>query len=235
MNRAQPTNRASGVHCTAWLEGRGHGRTHAIRRVRPAVFRTHGHGTRGYAPPLTSTRAARDSPAHHAVDQHARRTGLACAPTGRASTGRHPPGHDGPRSNGPSSAGPRRAAPQRAVIPAGTPRASDSVRPAAIRSRPTSCAGKPPNRQALAAPLGTEIAPSPRNRASGVSCTPWLDGRGRRDARCLGRVRHRCTGRHGRAGVSVATGHALATAHGSDGRVTGVARARSATAPSRRT
>ena len=61
MNRAQPTSRASGVRCTAWLEGRGHGRTHAIRRTRPAVIRTRGHGTPWHAPPLTRTRPARDS------------------------------------------------------------------------------------------------------------------------------------------------------------------------------
>jgi len=70
-----------------------------------------------------------------------------------------------------------------------------------------------PNRQALAAPLGTKIAPSSPSRASGVSCTPWLDGRGgRRAAHGLGRARHRRTGRHGRAGASAATAHASATA-----------------------
>ena len=89
MNRAQPTNLASGVHCTAWLEGRGHGRTHAIRRARPAVVRTRGHGTPWHAPPSSGTRRTWDSLARPAVDQNARRTGLACPQ--RA-------GHDGPSS-----------------------------------------------------------------------------------------------------------------------------------------
>jgi len=70
-----------------------------------------------------------------------------------------------------------------------------------------------PNRQALAAPLGTNIAPSSKNRASGVSCTPWLDGRGRRRAAPgLGRAGHRRAARHGVNGAPAATGHALATA-----------------------
>jgi len=52
----------------------------------------------------------------------------------------------------------------------------------------------------------------PTRRASGVSCTPWLDGRGRRRAaRGVGRAGHRRAARHGRAGTSATTGHAPAT------------------------
>ena len=123
MNRAQPTSRASGVSCTPWLDGMGHGTTAPIRPARHAVGGTRGHGTRGHAPPwsgitghgtrghappLTGTRPAQDS--------HAANGPL---PNGPSSAGPQRAGHAPP-----SSAGPRRAAPQRAVIRAGTPRAS---------------------------------------------------------------------------------------------------------------
>jgi len=53
----------------------------------------------------------------------------------------------------------------------------------------------------------------PTSRASGVSCTPWLDGRGRRRAaRGVGRAGHRRAARHGVDGAPAATDHALATA-----------------------
>jgi len=176
MNRAQPRNRASGVRCTAWLEGRGHDRTAPIRParpavvpdsrardspVRPAVVRTRGHGTPWPATPLMGTRPARDS-----------RT-------------RQRAGHDGP-----SSQRARRAVLQRAVIRRATPgRAPTGRHPSGHATRvgrigcPPFAADPPAARGSrltwrLAAPLGSMNRAQPRNRASGVRCTAWLEGRG---------------------------------------------------------
>jgi len=150
VDRAQPTSRASGVSCTPWLDGPGHGTTDPIRPARHGAFGTRGHGTRGHAPPSSglagtglagTPRRLPDSPG----------PGLAC---------RQRAGHDGP-----SSERARRAALPRAVIRRATPGRSPTGRhPSGHATRvgrigcPLCAAfplgvGKPPNVQLSAAPL----------------------------------------------------------------------------------
>jgi len=240
MNRAQPRNRASGVGCTAWLDGRG----------RRAACGLGGAGHRRAAcdgvdgAPAAMDHAPATAP-RGGLRGHRQRPRQERNRTARRCTRPHAPRHHGGHARG----RPRRGAPLaiRLPHPHGLDRRVDAGHPAAIlpprvaaddratgrtrhapsahrasRSWPQGSADacrhplplrNPANRQALAAPLGTKIAPSPRNRASGVSCTPWLDGRGgRRAAPGLGRAGHRRTARHGVNGAPAATRHALATA-----------------------
>jgi len=95
----------------AWQDGRhplGTPRRRSDSRARDSLARPAVIGTHGHATPVTSTRAARDSP----------------APNGPGTTGRHPSGHAGPRSNRPSSERATTSRARHGVIRAVTPRAS---------------------------------------------------------------------------------------------------------------
>jgi len=120
------------------LVGTGHGTTAPIRPACHAAFGTRWAQDSRARPAVVRTHRARDSPARPAV-VWTRPARDSRAVNGPGTPCRHP---SGPRRAGHATPSSHRARHARWLDPA-----------PAIRRRPTSCAGKPPNVQLSAAPL----------------------------------------------------------------------------------